>query len=172
MKRLVLSALLFVFWTSAFSQHLSFKFGTPFQRTDLDVRWNVITNALPSHAWTYRLRPKGFSPTVISNLMTFGSFSAKDIIVSNADEIVFKRGNNAALSISTRLGTIGFQSYRQRGVTNLAQGVPKLGDLGRLTTNFLNQLGIDISDIEKKENGMPDFHFSEPNHSISSIRRL
>jgi hypothetical protein len=153
----------FLFWTTAFSQHLSFKFGTSFQRTDLDVRWNLNTNALPTHVWTYRLLPRAFSPAAVSNLMAFGSFTAKDIIVSNADEMVFKRGNVAALSISARFGSIGFQSYKRRELTNLLHDVPKLSDLGRLTTNFLNQVGIDISEIEKRQDGIPDFHFSEPN---------
>jgi hypothetical protein len=37
---------------------------------DLDVRWTVPSNQLPSEVWVYRLLPHPFSPTVVSNLVT------------------------------------------------------------------------------------------------------
>ena len=91
MKRAISFLAYLVLLTTGVSQKLSFKFGTPFQRKDLDVRWNVSTNQLPDYVWTYRLLPKAFSSAVVSNLMSFGSFTFKDLVVSNANEMGFKR---------------------------------------------------------------------------------
>ena len=48
---------------TGFSQTLSFKFGTPFRRTDLDVRWNAPTNKVSkiSLSWRNLERHKAYS---------------------------------------------------------------------------------------------------------------
>jgi hypothetical protein len=163
MKKAIVLMLVGISWTTGFSQSLSFKFGTPFQRTDLDVRWNALSNAFPTSAWIYRLLPNQFSPSAISCLMALGPFTQKDMLRSNANEILFvKPGNAKNLSLSFHIGAIGYQTLHAYGPTNLAKAVPQMAELPQLTTNFLKEIGISISDIEKKPDGSPNFHFSEP----------
>jgi len=40
--------------------------------------------------------------------------------------------------------------------------VPQESQFPNLTTNFLKEIDIDLSDIEKKADGTPDFHFWSP----------
>jgi hypothetical protein len=140
-----------------------FKFGTPFRRTDLDVRWNVPSNALPSQVWVYHALPHPFSASLVSNLVALGGFTLKDMVRSNGDEITFQGSNSSGLGIVSRLGAIEFRPYRRRYDANhLAEQVPEISKLPALTTNLLKELGIKSADIEKREDGSPDFHFGEP----------
>jgi hypothetical protein len=41
-------------------------------------------------------------------------------------------------------------------------GVPKMEELFGLTTNFMTLVGIPLSEVDKKPDGSPDFHFWEP----------
>ncbi len=145
------------------SQQLSFDFGTPFRRTDLDVRWNVPSNQLPSRVWVYHLLPHPFSPSLVSNLVALGEFTAKDMVQSNGTEITFQGPNSSGLGIIFRLGTIEFRSkHRHYDANNLAEHVPKMAELPALMTNLLQEFGIKVQDIEKRAEGSPDFHFAEP----------
>lgn len=150
-----------------------FKFGTPFQCTDLDVRWNVPSNQIPSQVWVYHLLPHPFSPSLVSNLVSVGGFTPKDMVRSNADEITFQNANSSAFGVVSRLGEIEFRPYhRHYDAGHLAEHIPQMSELPALTTNLLKQLGINVADIEKREDGSPDFHFGQPftvyraNHSL------
>ncbi len=159
-KKLIVLLMVFS-WTAGFSQTLSFKFGTPFKRADLDIQWNIPTNAIPKDVFVYRLSSNRFSPRTISYLMTLGPFTDKDRKWNRADGMRFTTPTNN-LSITYSIGAVGFQSLASFGPTNLARHVPSMSELPALTTNFLGQLGIDIADVAKQPNGKPDFHFSEP----------
>lgn len=164
MKTIVLLLLLQAACATGFSQTLSFKFGTPFRRTDLDVRWNAPSNSLPKEARVYRLLPRQFSPSVISNLMTLGPFSQSDLVYSNANEMLFKKQSDelTSLLISSQHGAILLQKSNPYGPTNLAKHIPPPSELPTLTSNFLKGVGIDIVDVEKRPDGKPDFHSWEP----------
>jgi len=144
-------------------QQLSFQFGTPFQRTDLDVRWNVSSNELPREVWVYKLLPHRFSPAAISKLATLGGFSDKDMVRSNANEVAFRKpdyGYFAALGTS---GAIEFNpNKRTYDANNLATNVPSFNELPALTTNLLAELGITLADIERQPDGSPNLHLSQP----------
>ncbi|HEY5912776.1 MAG TPA: hypothetical protein VJA21_19420 [Verrucomicrobiae bacterium] len=145
------------------SQHLTFQFGTPFQRTDLDVRWSLTSNELPRIAWVYRLSPQYFSPVAVSKLAGLGGFTDKDILRSNASEITFKKPDYAHFTVLASLGLIEFSpSQPIYSATNLATNVPSLSHLAGLTTNLLGELGINVTDIEKQPDGSPNFHLSQP----------
>ena len=150
-----------------------FKFGTPFRRMDLDVRWNVPSNQIPSQVWVYHLSRHPFSAALVSNLVVLGGFTAKDLVRSNADEITFQGPNSSGLGIISRLGAIEFRPpHRRYDASHLAEHVPQISELPSLTTNLLKELGINVADVEKREDGSPDFHFGQPftvyraNHSL------
>lgn len=50
----------------------------------------------------------------------------------------------------------------QYGPTNLARNVPPMSRMPELTTNFLSEFGIPVSDIERKANDTPDFRYWDP----------
>ena len=130
MKRIALLLLASLCATPAPSQHLTFKFGTPFRRTDLDVRWNVATNQLPPQVWIYRLLPRRFPQGFVSNLVALGGFTGKDMVRSNENDLIYDRPYVSCLGISSRLGAIEFRPQRPHyGPTNLAQHVPEMSDL-------------------------------------------
>ena len=139
------------------------RMGTPFHRADLDVRWNVPSNALPSEVWVYRPVATKFSPAVISNLMVACSFSDKEKVQDNADGLAFKNSDGSrTLSISFANGRIDYVAATDYGPTNLTKGVPPMEQMPELTTNFLEKIGVDLSDIDKDEKGAPALNFSEP----------
>ncbi len=145
------------------AQHLSLKLGTPFRRSDLEVRWSLTTNPIPPTVWIYHLLPRQFPNPAISNLMPLGPFTAKDLVASNNNELLYKNPKTStALWFSPPLGAIRFQSPTPHGPTNIPADLPKLSDLPSLTIAFLAQLGIPGGEIEKRPDGSPDLHVSEP----------
>lgn len=66
------------------------------------------------------------------------------------------------LGISSSHGTIYYESVTSYGPTNLAKDVPDMNQMPGLTTNFLSELKIDISQIETNSSGAPDFRFWQP----------
>jgi hypothetical protein len=163
MKKIFFFALLQTLWATGFSKSLSLqKLGDSFQRTNLEVRWNISTNALPSTVWIYHLSPKIFPQEAISNLIALGRFTAQQIKKSNADEVVYKNADkHPTKQLAVSHGSIEYLHSIKYGPTNLTEDVPEMGRLLQLTTNLLSDLDINISDIEKKTNGAPNFHFAE-----------
>ena len=154
-------------WMVGFSQSLSLnKLGDPFQRTNLEVRWDAPTNVLPRTVWIYHLLPRTFPSEAIANLVAIGGFTEKDITKSNADEVVYKSaGKHPVEQLAVSHSGIEYLhtiKEAQFGPTNLAEGVPEMSQMPELTTNFLAKLGISLSDIEKTTNSAPNFHFWEP----------
>jgi hypothetical protein len=95
--------------------------------------------------------------------MALGPFTGKEVIRSNANEILFKKTDNlTTLWVSWRLGAIEYEPANPFGPTNLARDVPEEAQVPQLTTNFLKEIGIDVSEIEKKADGAPDFHVWSP----------
>jgi hypothetical protein len=166
MKRIFLFVLFQMSWATGFSQSLSLQnLGEPFRCTNLVVNWNAPTDALPTAVCVYRLLPKKFPENAVSNLIISCGFTEKDKKISNGEEIVFKNADkfpSKFLGISSTHGAIFYTTLSHYGPTNLAKDVPEMSEMPELTTNFLSNFGINISDIEKNTNGVPDFHFWEP----------
>jgi hypothetical protein len=163
-KKIILFVLIQTIWAAGFSQSLSLQnLGDTFQRTNLEVRWDAPTNALPHTVWIYRLLPRTFSPEAISNLVALGGFTGKDITKSNANEVVYKSaGKHPAKQLAVSRGSIEYLHSINYGPTNLAEDVPEMSQMQELTIKFLSKLGISLSDIERTTNGTPNFHFWEP----------
>jgi hypothetical protein len=175
MKRFLLSILIATACATAYAGNPRWKeVGTPIPaHANLDVRWetptnegagfNVPTNAWPAKMWVYRLSRQDFSFNVISNLMALCSFTKTDKIKQDANEIVFKNFDGTrALAISFAKGTIRYDTPEPHyGPTNLAVGVPLMSEMPRLTKQFLQAVGIPLSEIQKT-NGAPSFDFWQP----------
>jgi hypothetical protein len=116
--------------------------------TNLDIHWQDAPN-FPRNVWIYDLLPDTFSPAIISNAMTLCSFSEKDKIEDNTNEVVFQNANGSrSLSISFSSGEIQYETPERRySPTNLAVDVPQLSQLPLIATNLLSQFGIHSSDI-------------------------
>ena len=81
---------------TGFSQSLSLAtLGEPFQRTNLDVHWEVTGNALPRTAWIYRVLPRAFPPAAISNLARECGFEEKDKQIFKGD-VIYKNADKFA----------------------------------------------------------------------------
>ncbi len=160
--RLVL--LLQMAWATGFSQSLSLsRLGDAFQRTNLDVRWEAHTNALPRTVWIYRLLPKTFPPAAISNLAMECGFTEKDKKKSTADQAIYKDADKfPSKQLNVSRGSIFYNAVSHYGPKNLATNVPEMSQMPLLTTNFLSRFGVDLSDIEKNADGAPNFHYWEP----------
>jgi hypothetical protein len=157
MKKTVLSVFILMIWAAGFSQTLSFKFGTPFRRTDLDVRWKVPSNSLPISVWSYRMLPNRFSPEIISNIMALCAFTAKERTRSDTNWLVFETPDHTRhLGFFFPLGSIEYQTPEIYSPTNLIQAVPSEAELRKLAPGFLPQLGIHVPDIDRQESGEPD----------------
>lgn len=158
---------------SGFSDNPRWKvFGTPIPaHADLDVRWeapnkfvgsNVPTNKWPSKMWVYSIEPRRFSSKVISNLMAMCSFTEKDKVQQDSNGITFRSGARI-LSISYPSGSIQYQTPEPNyGPTKLAQGVPSMSEMPKLTKKFLRVVGLKLSEIERNTNGAPNFDFWQP----------
>ena len=165
-KKRILILLVQCICATGLSQGLSLQtLGQPFKSPNLLVCWDAPTNVLPSTVWSYRLLPRTFSARAISNLVAACGLSEDDESISNADAVVFKNADKNPtrfLGISSSRGAIYYQSVNNYGPTNLAKDVPAMGEMPKLTTNFLSEFGINTADIEKRTNGTPRFRFWEP----------
>jgi len=117
---------------------------------------------LPPQIWGYRILTEKPSPKIIANLVQVGLFTDKEKMKEDANELSFKSSDSSrSLEINSH-GTILFQAEHHYGPTNLAEGVPQMNQMPKLTENFLPKLGINTSDIVKNTNGAPNFNFWEP----------
>ena len=154
MKKLILFLLFQIICATAFSENPRWKeFGWSIPaHADLDVRWNAPTNKMPASIWIYHLLPRKLSPQIISNLMTVCSFTEKDK-TENGDLLIFNSPDGSRhLRVSWPWGIIDYQTKHQVSPTNLIEGVPSKRRAIKLTKAILPKLGIELSDIEKKEN--------------------
>lgn len=163
MKRVLFIVLIQVLCAAGFSQSLPLdKMGTPFRRHDLDVRWNVPTNTLPSQVLGYRIVIEKPSPSIIATLMQVGLFGDKDKASEDASELSFKSPDGSRTLEIDFNGTILFQAEHHYGPTNMAENVPPMTELPKLTKHLLSKLGIENADIGKNTNGAPDLDYWEP----------
>jgi hypothetical protein len=177
MKRTILFFLVQVFcFTAGFAQNPPWKEGgisIP-ARANLDVRWEA-TNEFPRKVWTYQLLPNDFSPEIISNIMILCSFTEKDKVQQDTNGVTFKSPDGSrTLSISFPSGGIRYDTPEPHYVLkpDFFKGVPPMEEMPELTKNILQTMGIELSEIQKKTNGIPYFYFSErgyeyfPNHTV------
>jgi hypothetical protein len=87
--------------------------------------------------------------------MTLGSFTEKDKKDYGTNGVDFgKPYATPYLKISFIKGEIEYdRGERNRSATDLAKDVPATNQLFQLTTNFLQKLGISLSEVARKENG-------------------
>lgn len=157
MKKLVVLLLLQFTWAAGFSQNLSFKFGTPFKRGDLNVVWAIPSNTLPSTVWVYRLSPNHFSQEIISNVTSLCSFTDADLKKHDTNSIFFESDDHSRhLAFYFPLANIEYETPSIYYPTNLPQAVPTETELRKLIPEILPKLGIQTSEIEKNENGEPN----------------
>jgi len=161
MKKHVLFVVLQLIWMTGFAENLRFKeFGTPIPaRANLDVRWNAPTNALPPRIWVCRLLPRDLSPQIMSNLMAACSFTDKDKVIQG-DMLAFNSlDGSRQLRVVASRGIIDYEMTIHRSMTNFVKNVPSERKTLKLAKKFLPELGIDLADIDKKENSFQsDFH--------------
>jgi hypothetical protein len=176
MRKIIFFILIGMVCTTGFSENPRWKeVGTPIPaRADLDVRWdaptnsgvgsNVPTNAWPSKMFVYYIVSTKFSPKAISHLMVMCSLTEKDKSQQDTNGVVFKSSDGSrTLSISFSSGSIRYETPQPHyGPTNLAEGVPPMSQMSELTKDFLKEIDIKLSEIEKNSNGIPNFHFWEP----------
>ena len=163
-KRLTF-ALLMLMGATGFSQSLSFPsdFGEHFQRTNLDIRWEAPSNAFPPFVWIYRVLPRRFPSLGISNLIIQCGLTEKNLTKSNADIVIYcSAGRHPDKQLEISKGSIFYIAVNHYGPTNLARSVPEMSQMPELTTNFLANLGIGLSEIKKNPDGSPKFRFIEP----------
>lgn len=154
MKKVFLASLFEMFCLAAFSQTLPFKNegGIEFHRTNLVVQWEAPKNSWPETLWVYRMVPTKYSKAAVSYLMGIGSFREKDRTDCGANKICFVSQNGSRLHINLATGQIDY-SPSQSDSTNRVPNVPDTSQLLSLATNFLIHVGIDLSEVERRENG-------------------
>lgn len=164
MKRAILFILFSTVCAACFAENVRFKlFGTPIPaRADLDVRWNVPSNAFPPKIWVYHLFPRKLSPQILSNLMTICSFTDRDR-TGKGDPLEIKSlDGTRRLWISYHLGAIYYEAKVSFNPTNMVKGLPSEKKAINLTKKILPKLGVVLSDIDKKDNSSePDFHVGD-----------
>jgi hypothetical protein len=112
--------------------------------------------------WVYSIEPRTFSSKVISNLMVMCSFTEKDKVQQDTNGMAFRSGARI-LSISFPSGSIQYQTPEPNySPTNLAQDVPSMSEMPKLTKKFLRTVGLKLSEIERNTNGAPNFDFWQP----------
>jgi hypothetical protein len=154
--------------TAGFSQSLPFMGheAKHLQPTNLVVRWRAQRHPWPERLRTYRVVPTKFSTEAISNLMAMGSFTEKDkrdFWPSGKDGVIFEKPFSS-LRISFVGGEIEYSSPYK---TELAKNVPGTNDLIRLTTNLLQSIGIDASEIARRDDGRLRITWPDPTDSYT-----
>jgi hypothetical protein len=165
--KVFLFILLQAVWVTAFSQSLSLaRLGDRFQCTNLAVHWEA-TNVLPRKVWVYRVLPKVWPAAGLSNLVAACGFTAKNLVNSNADSMLYAiagkwdvRHPDKSLGISG--GNVFYWSLLHYSPTNLAKNVPETNQLMSVTTNFLKHIGFNLSELPKRPDGIPKIRFVEP----------
>jgi hypothetical protein len=180
-KRILTVVVLARFANAAFSAGLDMNhLGHPFRAPDLDISWNAPASTLPSALWVYRVLPSRFSPSVISNMMALGPFTAKDRTnpwqrppYNNPGTLFFAHPSERKTLGFYPHGLIEYMDELANDI-NIGEGVPNDAEAVRLGTNYLQQLGIGLSQLAATPNGseLRVWHgngtafLSMPNHVI------
>jgi len=135
-------------------QNVRFKqFGTHIPALpELEVRWNAPPDALPTQIWVYRPLPRRLSPESISFIMNLCSFTEKDRAESNTNGLSFQTPDNSRhLRISFPSGSVHYEALTKYSHTNLVVNVPDEKHALQLVKRILPSLGINFSDIDKRD---------------------
>lgn len=150
-----------ILWATGFAQTLSFKIGTRFRRTDLDVHWEVPSNAIPAHAKIYKLLPNRFTKEGIAGLIAAGGFTEKEKTKDETNWLVYNTPNDTKrLGVLYPLGSIEYEIRETHSATNLVEALPSQTEVAHSLTHWLAKLGIKMGEIERRENSTePNLHF-------------
>jgi hypothetical protein len=140
---------------------------SPADLQGMKVIWAVPTNVWPpsSKIWSYKVIPQNFSAVVVSNLMTLGSFTAKDKIktpayLSDVDKKAVFFGREGAKYLEI-MPTLGYAEYHDntaqarftssvKDVPEPIVGVPDETETTRLGLKYLRLAAIDDTQLAKK----------------------
>jgi hypothetical protein len=154
-----------VWWTTGFTQNL--RFTEPFAihiqaRANLDVRWDAPTNKIPASVSFYRLLPRPLSPQAMSSLLAACSFTNQDITNCEAEFVLRSSDRCRVLQVIPAWGVIDYRTELHRSLTNLVSRVPNKRQVVKLAKKFMQQMGINLADVEKRENSSePQFYVFE-----------
>ena len=132
--------------------------GEKFEPSNIAVHFNA-TNALPESVQIFQVVPQDFSPSVISNVMTMGGFTQKDLEPpslhpSDKGAMVFatkEHGSHFAI-IRASQGWIKYNDSTAASgdIRRPLSGVPNESDLPGLALRYLAGLGIERSQVAEK----------------------
>ncbi|MGH7953918.1 MAG: hypothetical protein ACREFE_18625 [Limisphaerales bacterium] len=139
----------------------------PAELQNMKVVWAVPTNIWPPSykIWTYKVIPQEFSPTIISNMMALGPFTAKDQIKTPA--FMLQVDKKAAyfgimgIKYLEILPTLGYLKYHDeyaqakmvsaiRHVPEPVVGVPNQEETLKLGLKYVRLAGIEVSQLARK----------------------
>jgi hypothetical protein len=138
------------------------RLGRPLGRLNIPVVWKAATNNLPTAIWTYRALPAELPPTVVSNLVVLGSFTARDRgsvpgypnTISYADPT-----GKRTLWIVPEWSDIRYKNLAADDMHQV-EGLPNEAEALALATNLFPLLGIAPSQLAKKPGGELKTFFS------------
>jgi len=134
--------------------------GPGFAAPAIKIVWNAPTNHWPTNLWIYKVLPQQFAPTVVSNLMAIGGFSAKDRTNIQGQPPFKDKGLSyfANKERTRHLGIfppLGWLYYRDERAAALGQtrakGVPTEADAIELARKYMDMLAIDRSQLVTKD---------------------
>jgi hypothetical protein len=135
---------------------------------NVKIVWAAPTNVWPMAAiWSYKAMPQHFSDAVVSNAMAIGSFTWSDerklpaeALTIDGKAVCFANKEKTRwLEILPTLGYIKYydQDAEAKAVSAIKDvpepvaGVPDLAEATRLALNYAISLGIDPSQLAKKQ---------------------
>ncbi|MGH7952997.1 MAG: hypothetical protein ACREFE_13925, partial [Limisphaerales bacterium] len=159
----------------------------PAELQNMKVVWEVPTNIWPPSykIWTYKVIPQEFSPTVISNMMALGSFTAKDQVKTapfmlRVDKKSYYVGilGKKYLEVMPTLGYLRYfdqdaQAKMVSAVRHVPEpvvGVPNREETLRLGLKYVRLAGIEVSQLAHKP-GTNDLVLSRTKETRSWINQ-
>jgi hypothetical protein len=124
--------------------------GTIFDPGQVPIEWSAKIER--TNLWVYKVVPQTFSPAVISNAMTVGSFRGTDIVGSqDTNRLRFQKPKTRPTQHLEIRPRSGWMKYRDdTGTSDMVgpvTGVPDFPTVERLGMELLLQLGIDRTQI-------------------------
>ncbi len=140
-----------------------------FQFHNLDIVWGAPTNQSRAALWIYKVVPRSFSGTIVSNLMALDSFTVQDeqrwqrkILSTNTEPLLFvNQSNTCTLLIVPSQGRIEYHDEyapanhwdKAKHLHERVSGLPSDAAVEKLGLKFLKQFGIQRDDLAQKPNG-------------------
>jgi hypothetical protein len=148
--KVLIGVFLSLFCVIGYAQHVPFqRLGFAFTQTNITLIWDAPMNDLPRTLWSYTASPSSMSPTVISNLIVLGGFTAKDKRTDNNDPHVISYVDGQKYLLINTEWT--FIDYRNPAVDDMnATGeVPDKEKGQKIATEWLSKLNIDRGQLVK-----------------------